>query len=41
MEDIDEGLHPAVDGQSLGEDDDEEHYLHEARIMLLQLQHTI
>ena len=24
MEDIDEGLHPAVDGQSLDEDDDED-----------------
>ena len=24
MEDIDGGLHPAVDGQSLGEDEDEE-----------------
>ena len=24
MEDIDRGLHPAVDGQSLGEDEEEE-----------------
>ena len=26
MEDIDGGLHPAVDGQSLDEDEDKEHY---------------
>ena len=26
MEDIDGGLHPAVDGQSLDEDEDEDHF---------------